>query len=663
MGAESSRVLDLYVTVALTASGMLTNTTYGVQTNEVYTVGAPVAVEVLPPPCLQPLTNVDVTGPITGSIGNLYPFTGTIAPPDATEPIYYTWTPPPTVGQYTPNATYQWATPGWHTLTLRTENCGGAVTATHVISISSPCPRPLTGASISGPTSGITDATYSFTSAFTPTNASQPITYTWSPPPVSGQSTLTATYQWAAPGIYTITLEIENCGGIVTATQVISIRSPCSRPLTDVGIIGPTSGVTDTPYSFVGVITPTDASQPVTYTWSPLPLSGQSTPTATYQWAAPNLNIITLTVENCGGVLSTTHAISISAPTPITCPHPLMDIGISGPTSGYTDTLYNFFAVPNPVDATEPVTLTWSPPPISGQGAHTVTYQWATIGSYTITLTAENCGGVFVTVHTIDIQIRQPAVVYLPLVLRNYPDDAPDTCPGWTLNIADPLDEDFDHADDYDWFTFQATGGVSYTIRTQELEIRADTVISLYNSTCATFLATNDDLPYPSLSRASQIEWQASSSGPLHVLVRNFEPDYFGPDTGYSLAVYDENNPAPPIDDAPDVCPAAIPLPIGQPYTNDFDHANDNDWFAFDVTAGRTYTITTSNLGAQADTILELWDSDCLTQLIVDDDLAAPEAQIVWLTTADGELRFDVRPYNWTVYGPGTEYTVTIEEE
>lgn len=576
MGTESSVVLDLYVTIALTASGMLTNTTYGVQTNEVYTIGAPVAVEVLLPPCLQPLTGVDVTGPITGSIGNLYPFTGTIAPPDATEPNYYTWTPTPTAGQSTPNASYQWAMPGWYTLILRAENCGGAVTATHVISISSPCPRPLT----------------------------------------------------------------------------------------DVGITGPTSGITGTWYDFISVITPTDATQPITLTWLPIPINGQGVHTATYQWATPGLHILTLTVENCGGVLNTTHAISISAPPPpITCPHPLTDISISGPTNGYTDTLYNFFAVPNPVDATEPVTLTWSPPPVSGQGAHTVTYQWATIGSHAITLTAENCGGVFATVHPIDIQIRHPAVVYLPLVLRNYPDDAPDDCPGWPLSIGEPFDEDFDHADDYDWFTFQATTGVSYTIRTQDLEIQADTVITLYDSTCSTPLATNDDLPYPSLSRASQIEWRATATGPLHVLVQNYESGYFGPDTGYSLAVYDENNPPPPIDDAPDVCAAATPLPIGQPYTNDFDHANDNDWFAFEVTVGRTYTITTSNLGTQANTVLELKDGECLVQLAVDDDPTDPEAQIVWLATADGQLRADVRPYDWTVYGPDTDYTVTIEEE
>ncbi len=669
LGTESSIVLDLYVTVDLTASGPLTNTTYGVQTHEVYTTGVPVEVEVLPPPCLQALTDLNVTGPTSGLINTLYPFTGTIAPSNASEPIYYTWTPTPTTGQSTPNATYQWATPGLHTLTLQAENCAPpdtvTIIATHVISISSPCPRPLTGTLIAGPTGGFTDTAYTFGSTITPTNATQPVTYTWSPAPTIGaQGMPTATYQWAAPGLYTITLQTENCGGTVIATHVISVSAPpitCPRPLAGVSITGPVSGITDTPYSFTGVITPANATEPITYTWIPSPLSGQSTPTTTYQWAAPGWYTITLMVENCGGTVLASHAISISAPPPITCPHPLVGASINGPTTGYTNTLYDFFAVPNPTNATEPVTPTWSPLPINGPNVHTATYQWATPGSYAITLTAENCGGAFSTTHTIDIQARQPALIYLPLTLRDYPDDAPDTCPGWSLTIAEPFDEDFDHADDRDWFTFQATAGISYTVRTQDLEIRADTVITLYDSTCATPLATNDDMSPTSYSRASQIGWRATATGPLHVLVQHYDPASFDADTGYSLVVYDEANPPPPTDDAPDFCTVA--RPIDHTYTNDFDHANDNDWFVFNATAGHTYTIATGNLGAQANTVLELWNDDCLTQLTIDANPADPEAQITWSATASGQLRVNVRHYDWTVYGPDTHYTVTIEEE
>ncbi len=359
--------------------------------------------------------------------------------------------------------------------------------------------------------------------------------------------------------------------------------------------------------------------------------------------------------------MSDTHAITIS--TPVTCPYPLLGVSINGPTGGYTDTQYSFTAALDPANATEPVTYTWSPPPLSGQSTPSAAYQWATTGTRTISLTVENCGGVFDDAHTITIGVRRPSFVYLPVLVRNYPDDAPDACPGWSLTIAEPFDEDFDHAADSDWYTFQATAGISYTIRTENLEIRADTVITLYDSTCTIPLATNDDLPSPSNSRASQLGWRASASGPLRVLVRHFDPAFFDADTGYSLVVYDEANPAPSIDDAPDFCTLAADLATGQPYSNDFDHANDNDWFVFEATAGHTYTIATGNLGTRANTVLELWDDGCALRLAMDIEPTDPEAQIVWPAATGGQLRVNVRHHDWTIYGPDTDYSVTVEEE
>jgi hypothetical protein len=82
---------------------------------------------------------------------------------------------------------------------------------------------PLTGASITGPLdvagSLYIDTQYTFQAVITPTDATEPITYTWTPEPVSGQDTLTAIYQWSVTGTYTLTLQAENCGGPVTATR------------------------------------------------------------------------------------------------------------------------------------------------------------------------------------------------------------------------------------------------------------------------------------------------------------------------------------------------------------------------------------------------------------------------------------------------------------
>jgi hypothetical protein len=87
------------------------------------------------------LTDVDISGPLTGTTGTPYAFTVSISPGTATPPITYTWSPTPTAGQGTTTTIYTWAVTGVHTITVTAEDyCGGSVTDTHTISISPPPP-------------------------------------------------------------------------------------------------------------------------------------------------------------------------------------------------------------------------------------------------------------------------------------------------------------------------------------------------------------------------------------------------------------------------------------------------------------------------------------------------------------------------------------------
>lgn len=99
-----------------------------------------------------------------------------------------------------------------------------------------------------------------------------------------------------------------------------------------------------------------------------------------------------------------------------TCPKPLTGVPITGPSQGEVDTTYTFCAEPTPSDATLPVTYTWSPQPLTGQGASIVTYQWATRGTYSISVTAENCGGTCSAVHA--VRLGDWEHIFLPLVNR-----------------------------------------------------------------------------------------------------------------------------------------------------------------------------------------------------------------------------------------------------
>ncbi|MBN1641170.1 MAG: hypothetical protein JXA09_08035 [Anaerolineae bacterium] len=96
-----------------------------------------------------------------------------------------------------------------------------------------------------------------------------------------------------------------------------SLESPCTVPLLGVTIAGPTSGYTDTSYSFVGTIDPADATSPVLYTWTPEPVSGQGTLGAVYSWSAAGEYTLQLNARNCGGSYTATHVIDISATEPV----------------------------------------------------------------------------------------------------------------------------------------------------------------------------------------------------------------------------------------------------------------------------------------------------------------------------------------------------------
>ncbi len=259
---------------------------------------------------LVPLTGVTISGPTTGTVGNFYNFTASVTPPTATRPVY-TWSSAGLVsGQGTSSARYRWTAPGTYTITVWAENPAGVVSDTHVIVIT--C-IPLTGVAISGPANGLINRAYTFNAVITPTDASRPITYTWSPAPTAGQGTASASYTWPVSGTQTITLRVENCGGVFTATHTIRIVDPCPNPLTGVTISGPVYGYVNTDYTFQAIPQPANATRPITYTWSPAPGSGQGTANASYNWAIPGSKHIEVTAENCGGEFRDSHDIVIGS--------------------------------------------------------------------------------------------------------------------------------------------------------------------------------------------------------------------------------------------------------------------------------------------------------------------------------------------------------------
>jgi hypothetical protein len=75
---------------------------------------------------------------------------------------------------------------------------------------------------------------------------------------------------------------------------------------------------------------------------------------------------------------------------------------------------------------------------------------------------------------------------------------------------------------------------VTYTIKTFDLDMAADTYLYLYSADGSTLLASNDDYDG---SLASYLEWTAPVKGTYYAMVRDWNPNVSGCGTGYSLSV------------------------------------------------------------------------------------------------------------------------------
>ena len=142
------------------------------------------------------------------------------------------------------------------------------------------------------------------------------------------------------------------------------------------------------------------------------------------------------------------------------------------------------------------------------------------------------CGGVP------EIVVPDKYIVYLPLVVRNYPPETSNVCPGKPIELNRPYYESIDPVNDEDWFTFHAEAGANYRIETGELGTNIDTYMKLLGSDCVSELADNDDISFPG-NVASRINWQATETGDYHVWIIHNQSSSrpYGSDNHYTFQI------------------------------------------------------------------------------------------------------------------------------
>jgi len=130
-----------------------------------------------------------------------------------------------------------------------------------------------------------------------------------------------------------------------------------------------------------------------------------------------------------------------------------------------------------------------------------------------------------------------------------------------------------------------------------------------------------------------------------------------------STIVYQTNAPDPfeNFDDNASEHPQIININNTEAQRHNFHIADDHDWIKFYAITGKIYRIFTSNADINCDPVIELYDKDGLTQLMLSNDGVGDEREeIVWSCPSDGVYFVKVRNYSSEVYGVDTGYDLRI---
>jgi hypothetical protein len=89
------------------------------------------------------------------------------------------------------------------------------------------------------------------------------------------------------------------------------------------------------------------------------------------------------------------------------------------------------------------------------------------------------------------------------------------------------------------------------------------------------------------------------------------------------------------------------------------DIADDEDWFAFDATAGQRYVLSTVSLANGVKPVIRLYDTDGVTLLA---SAEGWRSTLQWQAPADGKYFVQVSPAGDSTYGCEAAYTLSLSK-
>lgn len=210
---------------------------------------------------------------------------------------------------------------------------------------------------------------------------------------------------------------------------------------------------------------------------------------------------------------------------------------------------------------------------------------------------------------------------------------------------------------DEDWVRFPIQAGQSFIVLGTGRGSGVDPQVALFSS-CAQ-AALEDTVQ----SAGQQVQTSSATDQVYYARVRNANSAIFGVDALYDLAVTASACQADGLEDDDSAAQARNLAVGGAAQSRTSCPASDEDWGKFSASAGKIYVIQTSNLGADGDTELVLYDQNGATELIRNDDFGYGRAsRIVWQAPGAGVYFVRVRHHNPTASGAGTQYDLAVLE-
>ncbi|MBX3011018.1 MAG: pre-peptidase C-terminal domain-containing protein [Caldilineaceae bacterium] len=209
---------------------------------------------------------------------------------------------------------------------------------------------------------------------------------------------------------------------------------------------------------------------------------------------------------------------------------------------------------------------------------------------------------------------------------------------------------------DVDWIKFTAQQGQFYTIETLNLADQADTILCLHAAD-GTQLRCDDD---SGAGKGSRLSIENATAGDYYFKIRNINPDAAGDRTAYDVQVITgkcKNDALEPNNERGNAKAITINGVLQQ---HNICAEDDVDWVTFTAAANTSYVISTTALGPEADTEIELYDPNGNLLARNDDFTPGVQSQLGYNITTAGTYAIKVQHYNQQRYGAGTEYGVSV---